>query len=40
MYDDLFTNGLVLNEVARALIEDGDAERACGMKLAREPRKR
>jgi hypothetical protein len=27
MYEDLFTNGLVLNEVARALIKNGDAER-------------
>lgn len=31
VYDDLFTDGQVLNEVARALIEDGDGERVCGM---------
>ena len=37
VYDDLFTNGLVLNEVARALIEDGGADRICGISLAREP---
>jgi len=40
VYDDLFTNGLVLNEVARALIEGGDAVRVCGITLAREPWKR
>jgi len=37
VYDDLFTNGLVLNEVARALIQDGGASRVCGITLAREP---
>jgi predicted amidophosphoribosyltransferase len=40
VYDDLFTNGLVLNEIARALIGDGGAERVCGITLAREPWKR
>jgi predicted amidophosphoribosyltransferase len=37
VYDDLFTNGLVLNEVARALKEDGGADQVCGLSLAREP---
>ena len=40
VYDDLFTNGLVLNEVARALKEQGGAAEVCGITLAREPWKR
>lgn len=40
VYDDLLTNGLVLNEVARALKQNGGAESVCGVSLAREPWKR
>lgn len=35
--DDVFTDGLTLNEVARALICQGNADRVVGLTLARQP---
>lgn len=40
VYDDVFTDGFTLREVARALIEDGGARRVCGVTLTRQPWKR
>jgi predicted amidophosphoribosyltransferase len=37
VYDDVFTEGLGLREVARCLIEEGGASRVCGVTLTREP---
>ncbi len=37
VYDDIFTDGQTLNEVARCLIYDGDATRVCGVTLMRQP---
>jgi len=37
VYDDLFTDGFTLREVARALIQDGGASRVCGVTLMRQP---
>jgi predicted amidophosphoribosyltransferase len=37
VYDDVLTDGLTLNEVARALIENGGAARVCGVTLCRQP---
>jgi predicted amidophosphoribosyltransferase len=34
--DDVFTEGLNLNEVARALRKDGGAKEVCGLTLARQ----
>ena len=34
--DDVFTEGLDLNEVARALRKDGGAAEVCGLTLARQ----
>jgi predicted amidophosphoribosyltransferase len=36
VYDDVFTDGLTLNEVATALRHDGAAE-VCGISLCRQP---
>jgi predicted amidophosphoribosyltransferase len=35
VYDDVFTTGLTLNEVARALRVEGGASAVCGVSLAR-----
>jgi predicted amidophosphoribosyltransferase len=37
VYDDVFTDGLTLNEVARALQLQGGAEAVCGVTLCRQP---
>lgn len=37
VYDDIFTSGFTLREVARALILDGNASEVCGVSLARQP---
>jgi len=37
VYDDVFTDGFTLREVARALIEDGGAKGVCGVTLTRQP---
>jgi predicted amidophosphoribosyltransferase len=37
VYDDVFTDGHTLNEVARCLILEGEASEACGVTLARQP---
>jgi predicted amidophosphoribosyltransferase len=37
VFDDVFTDGLTLNEVGRALIRQGEAARVCGVTLARQP---
>lgn len=37
IYDDVFTDGQTLNEVARALRTAGGAARVCGVTLARQP---
>lgn len=37
VYDDVFTDGLTLNEVARALRQHGGAELVCGLTLCRQP---
>jgi len=37
VYDDVFTDGFTLREVARALIENGGAKRVCGVTLTRQP---
>jgi predicted amidophosphoribosyltransferase len=37
VYDDVFTDGFTLNEVARCLIEQGGARAVCGVTLARQP---
>ncbi|MGO9604804.1 MAG: ComF family protein [Candidatus Binataceae bacterium] len=37
VYDDVFTDGFTLNEVARLLKEDGGAKEVCGVTLARQP---
>jgi predicted amidophosphoribosyltransferase len=37
VYDDVFTDGFTLKEVARALIRDGGATRVCGVTLTRQP---
>lgn len=36
VYDDVFTDGLTLREVARALIRDGGALTVCGVTLCRQ----
>lgn len=37
VYDDVFTDGFTLREVARSLIEIGGASRVCGVTLTRQP---
>jgi predicted amidophosphoribosyltransferase len=37
VYDDVFTDGFTLREVARALIVDGGAKSVCGVTLTRQP---
>jgi predicted amidophosphoribosyltransferase len=37
VYDDVFTDGMTLNEVARALRTLGTARRVCGVTLCRQP---
>jgi len=37
VYDDVFTDGRTLNEVARALRTDGRAKSVCGVTLCRQP---
>ncbi len=37
VYDDVFTDGHTLNEVARALRTEGGAASACGISLCRQP---
>jgi predicted amidophosphoribosyltransferase len=37
VYDDVFTDGHTLNEVARCLVLNGGASRVCGVTLARQP---
>lgn len=37
VYDDVFTDGFTLREVARRLIVDGGARRVCGVTLTRQP---
>jgi predicted amidophosphoribosyltransferase len=37
VYDDVFTDGRTLNEVARALRLQGEAESVCGVTLCRQP---
>jgi predicted amidophosphoribosyltransferase len=37
VYDDVFTDGHTLNEVARALRVDGRATEVCGVSLCRQP---
>jgi predicted amidophosphoribosyltransferase len=37
VYDDVFTDGFTLREVARALVEAGGASRVCGVTLTRQP---
>jgi predicted amidophosphoribosyltransferase len=36
VYDDVFTDGLTLREVARSLIIDGRAQGVCGVTLCRQ----
>ena len=36
MYDDVFTGGHTLNEVAHRLKRDGGAARVCGVTLVRQ----
>lgn len=36
VYDDVFTDGLTLRELARALIQEGGAEGVCGVTLCRQ----
>lgn len=40
VYDDVFTDGHTLNEVARCLRLEGKADKVCGVTLARQPWKR
>jgi predicted amidophosphoribosyltransferase len=40
VYDDVFTDGLTLNEIARALREQGKAQIVCGVTLCRQPWRR
>lgn len=40
VYDDVFTDGLTLNEVARALRDQGAAKIVCGVTLCRQPWRR
>ena len=37
VYDDLFTDGFTLREVARCLMQDGGASRVCGVTIMRQP---
>ena len=37
VYDDVFTDGLTLREIARTLILDGGAAGVCGVTLCRQP---
>jgi predicted amidophosphoribosyltransferase len=37
VYDDVFTDGRTLNEVARALRVQGEAQSVCGVTLCRQP---
>jgi predicted amidophosphoribosyltransferase len=37
VYDDVFTDGITLNEVARALRTQGQAAEVCGVTLCRQP---
>jgi len=37
VYDDVFTDGITLNEVARALRTQGGAAEVCGVTLCRQP---
>lgn len=37
VYDDVFTDGLTLNEVALALRQQGEAALVCGLSLCRQP---
>ena len=37
VYDDVFTGGRTLNEVARALLVAGNASEVCGVSLSRQP---
>jgi predicted amidophosphoribosyltransferase len=37
VYDDVFTDGTTLNEVARALRQQGAAREVCGLSLCRQP---
>jgi len=37
VYDDVFTGGLTLNEIARCLKEKGGSRAVCGVTLARQP---
>jgi predicted amidophosphoribosyltransferase len=37
VYDDVFTDGQTLNEVARCLIVEGGAREVCGVTLMRQP---
>lgn len=37
VYDDVFTDGLTLREVARCLMSDGGAREVCGVTLCRQP---
>jgi predicted amidophosphoribosyltransferase len=37
VYDDVFTDGFTLREVARCLKEEGGADRVCGVTLTRQP---
>ncbi len=37
VYDDVFTDGFTLNEVARCLKNKGNANEVCGVTLARQP---
>jgi predicted amidophosphoribosyltransferase len=37
VYDDVFTDGRTLNEVARALRQQGGAQNVCGVTLCRQP---
>jgi predicted amidophosphoribosyltransferase len=37
VYDDVYTDGHTLNEVARCLRQDGYAAAVCGVTLARQP---
>jgi predicted amidophosphoribosyltransferase len=37
VFDDVFTDGLTLREVARKLIVDGEASLVCGVSLTRQP---
>ena len=37
VYDDVFTDGFTLREIARTLIQDAGANRVSGITLARQP---